>query len=107
MPRWPVVIVALLQGCSGPVLRAEHVAGWPLIADEASITCENGQAVRAVINGRTFALTGAEMAKHGLPSLNQGEPRLFRPHPDPFLAARGIKAYLDGFRAAAEKACRG
>ena len=100
-------VAALLQGCGDPVIRAADVPDWPLTVSEAQIVCAEGRPVRAVINGKPYALNGTEMAKYGIPALNHDQVDLFKPNPDPFLAARGFKAYGDGFNAAAEKACRG
>jgi hypothetical protein len=64
-----------------------------------------------VILGKEYALNGQESAiaeAQGvdLPFLNHDQPDLFKPNPDPRLAANGDKALLGEFNDAAEKACQ-
>lgn len=107
-----VIALLGLAGCGGnPVIYEKDVQNWPLTVREAKIICEEGRPVQAIILGKPYALIGREKAKLeaqgvDIPFLNHDQAALFKPNPEPSLAAAGFKAYLDGFRTAAEKACK-
>jgi hypothetical protein len=113
-PASIVFLVAVgLVGCSrNPVISSRDVEGWPLTVNEVEIICKAGKPVRAVILGSEYALNGREAAESmakgvDLPFLNHEQPSLFKPNPDPLLAALGEKALLGDFNLAAERACKG
>ncbi|WP_411876846.1 hypothetical protein [Vulcanococcus limneticus] len=111
---WGVVagLMLLVLWLDRPVIiRAAAVPDWPLTVEEAEIVCSEGEPVRAVIKGKEYALIGHERARlmaegKDIPFLSHDQADLFKPNPIPQLAAAGVKAYLDGFRAAAVKACK-
>ena len=123
-------LAVLAAGCTGPspeasnhaplpsqvssdnhVILSADVDGWPLTVGEVEIICRAGEPVRAVILGKEYALNGQESAMAevqgvDLPLLNHEQPELFKPNPDPRLAANGDKAFLGEFNDAAAKACQ-